>query len=286
MVVPSLRGEVRALLDSLERQTLQAAELEIVTGVRPSGRARNLGLERTRSPIVVFADDDAVLGADDTLARLVEPLADPSVGAAGCGKLIPPGSSRFQRRVAREVPRIEHPVGAHTVDSNPPVDRHGYTEVTTTCCAMRREVLERCGCFDDELLRGSDSELFYRVRRAGYRIVVVAGAWAWHAAPANLAALLAKHFRYGIGYAQEVQKHPQRAAGRYLHTPAHAAAYVLVRSLGAVPHAFLPTTYARPERRPGLKPLRAMASYAAALGYTWGWYRQPYPHRREAPATG
>jgi GT2 family glycosyltransferase len=276
LVVPSLRGEVSGLLDSLARQTLQPAELEIVTHVRPNGRARNLGVERTRSPIVVFVDDDAALGAEDTLARLVEPLSDPGVGASGCAKLIPPGSSRFQRRVAREVPRIEHPVSARTVEANPPVGRHGYTDITTTCCAMRREVLERCGGFDERLFRGTDSELFYRVRRAGYRLVLVAGAWAWHAAPATVADLLAKHFAYGIGYAQEVQKHPERAAGRYLHTWAHAVAYVLLRSIGLIPHVFLPGSYAGPQRRPGFKPLRALAGYAAGLGYVYGWYRRPY----------
>lgn len=280
LVVPSLRGEVGTLLDSLARQTLQPTELEVVTHVRPNARARNVGIERTRSPIVVFVDDDAALGADDTLARLVVPLSDTGVGAAGCAKLIPAGSSRFQRRVAREVPRIEHPVRTRTVESNPPVGRHGYTDVTTTCCAMRREVLERCGGFDERLLRGADSELFYRVRRAGYRLVVVAGAWAWHGAPATVAGLLAKHFAYGVGYAQEVQKHPERAAGRYLHSPAHAVAYLLVRTLGLLPHIFLPASHASPQRRPGFKPLRALAGYAAALGYVFGWYRRPYRSSR------
>jgi hypothetical protein len=27
--------------------------------------------------------------------------------------------------------------------------------------------------------------------------------------------------------------------------------------------------------RPGFKPLRALSSYAAALGYVYGWYRGP-----------
>ena len=39
----------------------------------------------------------------------------------------------FQRRVARQVPRIEHPVVERLTESNPPRDRHGYTDVTTTC---------------------------------------------------------------------------------------------------------------------------------------------------------
>lgn len=280
MIIPSLRGEVDAVLASVARQTLRPAEVELVSGVRPNGRARNAGLARTRSPIVVFIDDDAVLGDDDTLRRLVEPLSDLTVGASGCAKLIPRGSSQFQRRVASQVPRVEHPPVMRQTDSNPPVGRHGYTELTTTACAMRRDVLERCGGFDERLLRGVDSELFYRLRLAGHRLVLVPQAWAWHEAPATLGELLRKHFAYGIGHAQGVQKHPDRAGFRYLRTPLHAAAYLLIRCVGLLPHVFLPVSHARPQRRPGFKPLRALASYFAALGYIYGWYRQPYAATR------
>ena len=283
LVIPSLRGDVAAVLASVARQTLQPDEIEVVTGERPNGRARNIGLVRTRSPLVVFVDDDAMLGEHDTLRRLVEPLSDPAVGASGCAKLIPRNSSRFQRCVSRQVPRVEHPVVSHIVDSNPPLGRHGYTDVTTTCCAMRREVLERCGGFDEQLVQGVDSELFYRVRRAGYRLVLTPHAWAWHRAPPTLTELVRKHFAYGVGYAQEVQKHPERAGGRYLHTPAHAVAYALVRSAALLPHVFLPASHASPQRRPGFKPLRALASYAAALGYVYGWYRHPYRGARGGP---
>jgi GT2 family glycosyltransferase len=276
VVVPSVAGDTSRLRASLAGQTLQPSEVEVVRGVRPNGRARNVGVQHTRSPMIVFLDDDATLGAHDTIERLVAPLSDPTMGASGCGKLIPPGSSRFQRRVARQVPRVEHGVVSEARDSTPPGDRHGYTVVTTTCCAMRRDVLERCGGFDERLERGVDSELFHRMARSGYRLVVAPNAWAWHPAPETLRALLAKHFAYGIGYAQTVQKHPELGGRRYLRTPAHALAYVLVRTLALLPHAFFPASAGKLSVRPGFRPLGALASYAAGLGYVWGWYRHPY----------
>jgi GT2 family glycosyltransferase len=275
LVVPTLTGEVDALLASVARQTRLPDEISVVEGVRPSGRARNIGVARTRAPTVVFADDDAVLGGDTTLDRLAAPLADPSIGVVGTSKLVPPGCSPFQRRVARQVPRVEHPVVDRLTESNPPVGGHGYTDVTTTCCAVRREVFEECGGFDEDLVRGVDSEFFYRVRRAGYRLVLAADAWTWHAPPATLAGLVAKHFLYGRGYAQTVRKHPELAAGRYLSTPLHAAGYLLARTVWLVPHAVLPYSYADMSRRPGWKPLRAVASYSAAVGYVYGWYVYP-----------
>src|SRR5439155_23363410 len=70
VVVPSLTGDVSPVLASIRRQTLAPAEVEVVVGVRPNGRARNVGVARTTAPVLVFIDDDAVLGNNDALARL------------------------------------------------------------------------------------------------------------------------------------------------------------------------------------------------------------------------
>jgi hypothetical protein len=274
VVIPSLTGGVEGVVESVRRQSPPPAEVEVVAGVRPSGRARNLGAARTSAPILVFVDDDAVLGSDDTLARLVAPLAaDPTVAVTGAAKLLPPGSSWFQRRVAREVPRIEHPVVDRVVEADPPPDGPGYTDVTTTCCAVRRDVFDAVGRFDETLLRGVDTELFHRLARNGHRLVMAPGTWTWHPAPPTLGALLSKHFLYGVGYSQEVRRDPSRAAGRYLHTPAHAAAYLVLRTALLVPSIFVPWSHSAPSWRPGVKPLKALSSYAAALGYVYGWYR-------------
>lgn len=276
LVIPSLGGEIDALLASVARQTLTPAEIEVVQGVEPNGLARNLGVARTSAPVVVFVDDDAVLGGDDTLANLVAPLSDPTIGAVGTAKLLPPGSSSFQRRVAHQVPRIEHPIVSTLTDSNVALDRFGQTAVTTTCCAMRREVFEACGRFDEALVRGVDSEFLFRVCRAGYRLAIAPLTWVHHPAPATLSRLVVKHFLYGTGYAQDVRRHPARAAGRYLATPAHAVTYLLLRTALLLPHAVIPFSH-HGERslRPGFKPLRALSSYSAALGYVYGWYRRP-----------
>jgi GT2 family glycosyltransferase len=249
-------------------------ELEIVVGVRPSGRARNLGAARTTAPVLVFVDDDAVLGPDDVLARLVAPLlADPAIGVTGTAKLLPPGSSFFQRAAARQVPRLEHAVATAPRDTIPSSAAPGYVEITTTCCAMRRAVFDEVGGFDETMIRGVDTELFARIHRRGYRLVVVPHAWVHHPAPATLRELLHKHFMYGVGFAQEVERHPARGAGRHLRTPLHAGAYLAFRTLVLVPNVFLPYSRSAPSWRPGFKPLGAMSSYAAALGYVYGWYR-------------
>src|SRR6185503_5672984 len=107
LIIPSLDGEVGPLLASVRRQTLQPAEIEVVRGVRPNGRARNQGVARTTAPLLVFVDDDALLGDEHVIANLIAPLlADPTIGVTGASKLLPPDAPPFQRWAAREVPRI------------------------------------------------------------------------------------------------------------------------------------------------------------------------------------
>lgn len=292
LIIPALDGQVAPLLASVRRQTLQPTEIAVVEGVRPNGKARNAGVAQTSAPILVFVDDDAVLGDPHVIANLVAPLlADSSIGATGAAKLLPPNAPLFQRWVAREVARIEHPVVHAPLETNPDPPSF-YSEVTTTCCAMRREVFTQAGGFDETLLRGVDTEFFVRVRRARvqgrgvrvkgpqaeeqaahYRFVLVPDTWAYHPAPATLRALMRKQFFYGIGAAQEVRRDPARARGRFFYTPLHALAFLVFRTLIIVPNVFLPYSFAAPSWRPGFKPLKALASYASALGYAWGWYR-------------
>lgn len=282
LIIPSLAGTCEALQRSIAAQTCQPQEIEVVAGVRPNGHARNMGVARTSGDILVFVDDDAVLGNAYVVANLVAPLLkDASIGVTGASKLLPPDASAWQRWVAREVPRIEHPVVQQPLETNPDPPSY-YCEITTTCCAMRRAVFEEAGRFSDTLIRGVDTEFFWRVRRLGYRFVLVPDTWVYHPAPASLRALLRKHFLYGVGHSQEVRADPGRARGRYLHTPLHALAYLALRTAILLPNMFLPYSFAAPSWKPGFKPLKALTSYAAALGYVWGWYTTPAPQQTPA----
>jgi GT2 family glycosyltransferase len=240
---------------------------------------------QTSAPLLVFVDDDALLGDEHVIANLVAPLlTDPSVGVTGASKLLRPDAPAFQRQVAREVARIEHPVVAAPLESNPDPPSY-YCELTTTCCAMRRDLFERAGGFNETLVRGVDTEFFVRVRRlpaegspgspARYRFILVPNTWAYHPAPPTLGALLRKQFWYGYGHAQEVRIDSTRArGGSNLRTPLHALAFLAFRTTILPANIFLPFSYAAPSWRPGFKPLKALASYVSAIGYLMGWYSE------------
>lgn len=266
VVIPSWSGAAEATLASVQAQTWSADEVEVAIGISPNGRARNVGVGRTSADYLVFVDDDAVLATPETIENLLQPLlTDPSLHITGASKLIPPDSSRFQKWVAREVPRIEHPILDAPLETNPDPPNFS-TEITTTCCAMRRTDFERTGGFDETLVRGVDTEFFVRARRLGFRFVLVPQTWTWHPAPKNLWKLWRKHFLYGMGHGQEISADASRAKG----LQNRPILYLLFRTLIILPNIFIPYSYNAQSWRLGFKPLKAITSYVSALGFVWG----------------
>ncbi|HEY3335547.1 MAG TPA: glycosyltransferase [Candidatus Limnocylindrales bacterium] len=256
VIIPTLSGDAAGTIASLRTQTVTDWELIVVSGVRPAGRARNEGIGRATGDLLVFIDDDARFGDPSVLGRMVDALA-PGIGVVGTAKLLPATATPFQQRVAREVPGWVHPVVGTQVDVEPPVDRYGFTAVTTTCCLIERKVLEAVGGFNETLPTGEDTELFYRIRRAGYRFVIPADAWAWHSPPATVRALARKCFWYGVGHCHEAHLHPER---RMRARDVWRQSRILHR--WAVPPRAGAT-------RPSVSALRAFAMLATGYGYVW-----------------
>jgi len=270
VIIPTLSDADPRVLQVLQSQTLPPCEIEVVRGIRPNGRARNVGVSRTSGEILVFLDDDARPFQPRLIEKLTAPLlSEPEIGATGASRLIPPDSSAFQRWSANQVARIENQVVQSPVISRPAPENHFYCAITTTCCALRRTLFDEMGGFDEKLIQGVDTEFFVRMGRAGYAAMLVPDLWVYHAAPPGLRALLQKHFRYGLGHAQAVLRDPLRARP-FEKRP---LLYLLLRSAALVPHAFLGFSYAESGWHPGFKPLKALVSYAAALGYVWGRIR-------------
>ena len=277
VVVPSWSGDVRGLADSLRDQTFQDFDLQVVRGVSPAARARNLGVERSTGEIVVFVDDDARLGHSRVLERMVEVLdGQPDVAVVGTSKIPPPDAGWFQRAAARQVPRMVYPVVDTDTESNPPLTAYGFTAITTTCCAVRRDVFAAAGGFDETLTTGEDTDFFYRVRADGGRFVIAGQTWVYHRPPASLRDLVRVSFGYGLGHALEARKDPERGMNLLrLDKPWGKA--LLVLAIPAFPVALFTHLYFDPHRRPavGFRPLKTISTYAVVYGYAYGWFHGP-----------
>jgi GT2 family glycosyltransferase len=208
VIIPSSAGgereaNLRALLQDLRAQSAAPAEVRVVRGVRPSGRARNEGARGARGQVLVFLDDDVRLGHEGVLEAMVRCLQTvPRAGMAGAAQLLPPHAGWFQKAAARQVPRSSSPVVRVPTDSD---------MVVTACCAVWRDLFWELGGFHEEVPRGVDPEFRHRLRKAGWRTVVAPEAWFYHPMPEGLLALCRTFFRNGRESAWTVRRFPELA---------------------------------------------------------------------------
>jgi GT2 family glycosyltransferase len=277
IVIPSRAGDVERVVASIRRQSFRDYEVETVDTIRPLNRARNVGAQRTRADIILLLDDDITLGNERVLETMVNVLeSDPATAVVGLSLQVPPDATRFQRAVARQVPRYADPLVAEDFISNPPLDRYGFTAVKGGCCAIRRSVFEEVGGFDAEALTGEDTDFFYRVRALGHDLVVAANCWAYHPPPATVRELVRKSFSYGVGHAREARKSPERGMALMPLDRWYGLLGLPVAAF-AFPLAFFVHYYFDPVRRLvfGFRPLKTISTYSTLCGYVSGWYRVP-----------
>ena len=206
IVIPTRDGERRGLLsellDDLHQQDLASFEVLLVIGDRRQGRAINRGVAAARADTIATMDDDTVLGPTDLLTRLIATLrSDPTIGMVGASTVVPEGSSRFQHRACHQIPRRAFPVQDEIVDSD---------MVQHPCLAMARDRFLAIGGEDEELIRGLDPLLRWKVREHGWRVVIAPHCWVGHPLPEGLGAVLRMYFRNGRGSAFAQRHYPER----------------------------------------------------------------------------
>ncbi|TMM37256.1 MAG: glycosyltransferase [Actinobacteria bacterium] len=160
IVVPTVgRPSLSALLERLRPQVAGApvpVELLVVpdTGRRGPAATRNVGWRGARYPWVAFLDDD-VLPPADWLDRLLADLDQPADVGGVQGRLHVPVPGRCGDWAA----------------TTAALERASWA---TADMAYRRAALEGVGGFDERFPRAyrEDADLAYRVRRAGWRLVV------------------------------------------------------------------------------------------------------------------
>ncbi|MFJ9865225.1 glycosyltransferase [Streptomyces sp. NPDC101165] len=161
--------------------------------------ALNTGLAAATYDLVVMVDGDTVF-EPDTVRTIVQPFADPRVGAvSGNAKVVNRGGllGRWQH--------IEYVVGFN-------LDRRLFDlaecmpTVPGAVGAFRRRALLDLGGVSDVTL-AEDTDLTMALCRAGWRVVYEEGARAWTEAPASLNALWRQRYRWCYGTLQAMWKH-------------------------------------------------------------------------------
>ena len=167
----STDGTVQALRTSSTRHSLRIVERE----AKGASAARNAGIRLAMGEIVLFLDDDIVC-SDDLFQRHVEAHVGrgPSVVFGWLG--IAPESPATVRRFAHEQWYADH--FEHIAKQNGQL-KLPENDYLISNSSMPREVIERCGGFDETLTAKEDYELALRLWKAGRPFVYLPEARAW-----------------------------------------------------------------------------------------------------------
>ncbi|MGW4756405.1 bifunctional polysaccharide deacetylase/glycosyltransferase family 2 protein [Streptomyces chartreusis] len=161
--------------------------------------ALNNGVRSASHDIVVMMDGDTVF-EPDAVRQLVQPFADPRVGAVA-------GNAKVGNRntVIGAWQHIEYVMGFN-------LDRRMYDllrcmpTIPGAIGAFRREaVLEVGGMSEDTL--AEDTDITIAMHRAGWRVVYQEHARAWTEAPGSLKQLWSQRYRWSYGTMQALWKH-------------------------------------------------------------------------------
>ncbi|PSM38797.1 hypothetical protein C6Y14_35070 [Streptomyces dioscori] len=161
--------------------------------------ALNNGVRHARYDIVVMMDGDTVFEAD-TVRQLVQPFADPGVGAVA-------GNAKVGNRntIIGAWQHIEYVMGFN-------LDRRMYDllrcmpTIPGAIGAFRREAVLAVGGMSEDTL-AEDTDITIAMHREGWRVVYQEHAKAWTEAPASLKQLWSQRYRWSYGTMQALWKH-------------------------------------------------------------------------------
>ena len=146
-------------------------------GLRNDSAVKNFAVEQTKSPWLLFFDNDLEVIDGEWLNAMAEHVQRPEVGAVGARLLWPNDTVEHAGIVLGVGGIAEHafrglPTEDPRVFKQVQVTRN-YSCVTGACLLTRRDVFIEVGGFDEERLpmAFNDVDLCLKMRRAGYLIV-------------------------------------------------------------------------------------------------------------------
>lgn len=215
----------RELLARLEEEHARLRVIDNPDRITPA--AMNRGIRAARGAFV------AIFGAhtryaEDYLLACSQLLAEhPEADCVG-GPIESAGNGAFGQAVAVA---MSHPAGVGNAHHRFP-DYEGYAE--GACFPVfRREVFDRIGFYDEDLVRNQDDELNFRLKLAGGRVFISPRARSVYFVRDRMATLCRQYFLYGYWRAAVLRKHRRPASFRQL-APAGLLLLIVTSLIAAV----------------------------------------------------
>lgn len=211
------RGVVSAKQESMPHLRLLDNEKLI------SPAAFNIGIREARGKVLIIISAHCYL-APDYVSCCVEYLSKTDADCVG-GPIETIGETDTARAIALA---MSSPFGVGDALFRYS-EREQYVD-TLAFGAYRREVFERVGLFDEELVGSEDDEFNYRLRKDGGKLLLTPAIRSFYYGRGSFAALCRQYFRYGLGKMRVVARHPKLVRLRHF-IPALFVASLVVSAL-------------------------------------------------------
>jgi succinoglycan biosynthesis protein ExoA len=175
---------------------------------RISPVAFNIGVENAQGQVLIIIGAHSYL-APDYVSRCVEYLENTDADCVG-GPIETIGETSAAKAIALA---MSSPFGVGDASFRYSA-REQYVD-TLAFGAYRREVFERVGLFDPQLVGSEDDEFNYRLRSHGGKLLLTPAIRSFYYGRASLKTLCQQYFRYGLGKIRVVEKHPRQARLRH-----------------------------------------------------------------------
>lgn len=179
---------------------------------RTTPAALNIGISESRGEVIVRMDAHAAYPAS-YISRLVSWLEKTGAdNVGGVCRTLPANRSSVAKAIAIG---LSHPFGVGNSYFRIGVRDPRWVDTVPFGC-YRREVFEKIGLFDEELVRNQDDELNLRLVKSGGRILLVPDVVSSYYARDKITKVWRMYFQYGYFKALVFQKHRTLGSWRQL----------------------------------------------------------------------
>jgi cellulose synthase/poly-beta-1,6-N-acetylglucosamine synthase-like glycosyltransferase len=236
-------GSKDATLRTVQELAGDQPNIKILTNLGTPSTCRNLAIKASNSEIIAFTDADVEVPSTWLKSLAETLLSAPDVGGAG-GPNVP------TREVSGEITRVMDlmlTTRLGSMQSAQSFDHGELVEVKSIpCCnsAYARNVLEEIGGFDEELVGCDDTDLGFRVRFTGRRILFQPSARVLHLVRFHTLRQFARMmFKYGRGRGYASRRRHYLFSGPAIPAVGLIAGVPLVLLTAAVLHSIIPLVF-------------------------------------------
>jgi glycosyltransferase involved in cell wall biosynthesis len=220
----------RAVISEFSKQHPQLSVRVVDNPARNIPTALNVGVAAATGTIIARMDAHAV-PSDGYIRRCVEVLQTGAAGVVGMPCMVRPGADTSMARAIAAA--VSHPFGIGDAKYRLGAGGPPQESVDTVAFAcFRKSLWQQLGGFNESLLTNEDYDFNYRVRQAGFDVVLDRAGHCDYFARSTLRGLAEQYWRYGSWKARMLRLHPASIKLRHLVAPAFLTSLIFLFLLG------------------------------------------------------